>query len=502
MENSEQFPLPSVAPEAVGLPSEAVARFIRKLEDKRLAMHGVMMMRRGQVAAEAYWRPFDRERKHRMYSTSKSFVSVAIGILQGEGKLSIHDRVAQFFPELAPPDLHPCIAAATIRDLLVMATPHFHGRCTYSPAAPDWAATFFSTPPTHLPGQIFSYDTTATFMLCAIVKKVAGLEFTAYLRDRLFIPAGMSEDIWCIESPCGHEWGGSGVMCTMRDLAKFALTCMQGGRINGRQLIPADYIRAATARQIDNALTATDAEHRYGYGYQFWRTRHNGFACRGMGSQLAVCLPEQEFILITIADTQAIPAGAALIYEALWTEILPHLQANSQLPENRAQESALRKLIAGLSLLTVEGEMRSETARRIDGKTYRLSENAMGITSLRFTFGRERGAISYENRTGKHTLSFGFGHQQRQAFPETHYYGRRIGTPRGTGYECHSSAAWVTPASLLVYCYATDDYLGTLKMQFAFAGDTVTVLMDKAAEWFFGEYVGFASGTAATGRIR
>jgi CubicO group peptidase (beta-lactamase class C family) len=494
MKATERGQLPSVAPEAVGIPSEAVARFIRKLEDKRLAMHGVMLLRHGQVATEAYWRPFDRERKHRMYSTSKSFVSVAIGILQGEGRLSIHDRVTKFFPELLPAELHPYIATTTIRDLLVLATPHFHGRCTYSPSAPDWAATFFNTPPTHLPGRIFSYDTTATFMLCAIVRKVAGVEFTAYLRDRLFVPAGMSEDIWCIESPCGHEWGGSGVLCTMRDLAKFALTCLQGGRINGQQLIPEDYIRAATASQIDNTLTATDAEHRYGYGYQFWRTRHNGFACRGMGSQLAVCLPDQDFILITIGDTQAIPAGAALIYEALWTEIFPHLQANRRLPENSVQESALRKLAGSLSLLTVEGERQSETAGRIDGKSYRMTENAMGLKRLSFTFGREQGTLRYENRTGEHALTFGFGHQHRQAFPETHYYGSRIGTPRGTGYECHSSAAWVAPASLLVYCYATDDYLGTLKMQFAFDGDSVTVLMDKAAEWFFGDYVGFASG--------
>ena len=488
-------PLPGTAPEAVGIPSGAVERFLDRLADKRLPLHSVLMLRRGRLAAEGYAPPFDRARQHRMYSTSKSFVSAAIGILIGEGKLKLSDRIAAFFPDKAPADLHPYVAEATVRDLLLMATPHRYGHCTYSDRSPDWADTYFQTPPTHRPGQIFSYDTTATVMLCILIRRVAGVEFTDYLRPRLFAPAGMSADIACIETPCGHEWGGSGVLCTPRDLALFALVCLNGGRLNGAQLIPEAYIRAATSRQIDNTLTATEPEHRYGYGYQFWRTRHNGFACRGMGSQLAVCLPDQDFILVTTGDTQAIPSACSLIYDALWVHILPHLQAGSRLPPDTAAHAGLERRLARLAIPTVEGEPDSPLAAAVSGKTYALDANAMGIKTLRFTFSNGEGALDYANATGAHRLRFGFGRHVRQAFPETHYYGRRIGTPAGKGYDCLCSAAWTLPASLLVYTYAIDEYLGTLKMNFAFDGDTVTALMDKNAEWFFNEYIGFASGT-------
>ncbi len=491
---SEQCPLTATTPENIGVPSEAVRRFLERLQDKRLCMHSVLMLRHGALAVEAYWKPYDRNTTHRMYSTSKSFVSVAIGILIGEGKLRLDDPVAKFFPDKAPHDLHPYVAKTTVRDLLMMATPHLYGQCTYSRADKDWADTFFRTPPTHLAGKIFSYDTTATVMLCIILRRIAGVELMAYLRPRLFDAVGISDGAWCVETPCGHEWGGSGVICTPRDLAKFAMVCMNRGRFGGKQLIPEDYIVAATSRQIDNSVAETDAEHQLGYGYQFWRTRNNGFACRGMGSQLAVCLPDQDFILVTTGDTQAVPAGASLIYEALWDEIYPHLTRGDSLPANRAAHARLTGAIGGLSLLTAQGASTSPTAAAVSGKTYVMSENRMGIRNIRFEFKGDTGTMNYENATGNHTLHFGFGHQHKQHFPETHYYGRRIGVPSGVGYVCHTSAGWVMDNSLVVYCYATDDYLGTLRMNFVFDGNTITVLMDKNAEWFFDDYVGFASG--------
>ncbi len=519
---AENMPLPTTSPESIGIPSEAVSRFLQKLHEADLCMHSVLMLRHGKLAVEAYWKPFDQASMHRMYSTSKSFVSIAIGILIGEGKLRLDDRAASFFPEKVPADLHPWILQTTIRDLLMMATPHDVN--TYGENDPDWVDTFFRTPPSHLPGKIFSYNTSATVMLLVIVRQITGVEFLEYLRPRLLEPIGISEDIWCIETPCGHEWGGSGVICTSRDLMKFALVCLNRGRFGDTQLIPEDYITAATSRQIDNNVENSDVESQFGYGYQFWCTRHNGFACRGMGSQFAICLPEQDFILVTTADTQAVSTDAAQIYRLLWSEIYPHLVKGDVLPENPDGQEMLQRQIDGLSLLTVQGESTTPLMNDINGKTFIMSENKMGISSMQFLFDqnpqgasgpesndgsmqakRERksdnpllqasqGHLHYENKTGRHTLHFGFGHQVKQEFPEVHYYGKRIGIPLGKGYECHASAGWVLDNSLLVICYLTDDYFGTLKMNFVFDRNSVTVLMRKSAEWFLDDYVGFASG--------
>lgn len=515
----EKKPLPLTSPESVGIPSEAVGRFLKKLEEDGLCMHSVLMLRHGKLAVEAYWKPFDKTSMHRMYSTSKSFVSVAIGILIGEGKLRLDDRVASFFPEKVPDDLHPWILRTTVRDLLMMASPHDFN--TYSDKDPDWVDTFFQTPPSHLPGTIFSYNTSATVMLLVIIRQITGLEFLEYLRPRLFEPLGISEDIWCVETPCGHEWGGSGVICTSRDLMKFALVCLNHGRCGESQLIPEDYITAATSRQIDNYVENSDAESQFGYGYQFWRTRNNGFACYGMGSQLAICLPDQDFILVTTADTQALSTGVSQIFRTLWSEIHPYLVSGDSLQENPVAKEMLQRQIDTLSLLAVQGESYSPVSEAIHGKIFQMIKNDMGIESLRFLFAQDtndpaddevseqhkqecktgnpvlhasQGYLHYENRTGKHTLQFGFGHHVRQEFPEVNYYGKRIGTPLGRGYDCQASAGWVLENSLLVVCCLTDDYFGTLKMNFVFDRNTVTVLMRKSAEWFLDDYVGFASG--------
>lgn len=481
----------SVTPEAAGIPSVAVTEFIDRLEDKTLPMHSILLLKGDQIAAEAYWQPFDATFRHRMYSTSKSFVSVAIGILAGDGKLSLDDRVVDFFPEYKTrhQPLHPYKEMVTVRDLLKMTT------CFNVPdyaRFDDWTEAFFRLPAAHLPGQSFRYDTLGTVMLCMIVRRVAGVEFMEFLQPRLFDPAGMSANLQCIQSPCGHDWGGSGVLCTTRDLAKFAYVCMHDGKWDGEQLIPEDYIRTATSRQVDNILSTTDPEHQYGYGYQFWRNRF-GFACRGMGSQLAVCVPESDLILVATADTQSIACGDSIIYDALDSLILKKM-SDDPIAENTSAHAALQAKIAKLSLRTVDGAKHSLITSRINGRTYVLDENGMKMKHVCFTFEGDEGVLTYENATGTHAIRFGFGKQVRQVFPETHYFGRTMGCPGHRGYDCHASAAWRRDDSLVLYVFATDEYFGTLRMNFVFADRTVTVQSEKFAELFFDDYQVFTSG--------
>jgi len=82
----------TVTPESVGVPSAAVERFLKRLtETKRFPMHSVLLLRDGKIFSETYWKPFNAERKHRMYSVSKSFTSAAIGMLIGDGKIALND---------------------------------------------------------------------------------------------------------------------------------------------------------------------------------------------------------------------------------------------------------------------------------------------------------------------------------------------------------------------------------------------------------------------------
>ena len=83
-------------PEKVGVSTENIKKLIDKLEQKGFCAHSMIMARGNEIFFEKYWAPFDKDFKHRLYSSSKSFTSVAIGILIGEGKLSLDDKAISF----------------------------------------------------------------------------------------------------------------------------------------------------------------------------------------------------------------------------------------------------------------------------------------------------------------------------------------------------------------------------------------------------------------------
>jgi CubicO group peptidase (beta-lactamase class C family) len=478
------------APESVGISSSAILRFIERIEREGINMHSFLVLRKGRIAAEGYWAPFARDRKHRQYSISKSFVSLAIGLLVDEGKLRLEDPVAAFFEDQVPDPLHPYLAQATVRDLLMMAGPH--AAVSYSRHDPDFAATFFRKKPSHPPGSVFFYDTAGTVILTTIVERLSGVPFLTYMRDKLLDPVGFSKDAWCIQTPEGTSWGGSGVICTLRDMAKLAYVCMNNGRWDGTQLISEAYIREATSKQIDNSLSGD-----VGYGYQIWCEEGNGFSFRGMGSQFAIVYPDRELVFACNSDTQMMGHIAPILIRNAFREELMAKLHDRPLPADDAARKALEVKIDSLSIIPQQGRPTSSYAENIDGKWYRLNENPMNISRLRFTFEGDEGRWEYENASGLHRLDFGIGKQKASTFPETHYFGERIGTAKGEGYECLASGAWVEEHKLNLLVYLADDHFGTAKMTFSFLDDKISVHMLKAAEWFLDEYSGFAGGALA-----
>ncbi len=482
---SEEVFTTAPTPESVGIPSRAILNFLQRIDAERIGMHGFLLVRRNQIAAEGYWAPWSAARKHRMYSVSKSFVALAVGMMIDEGKLTLDDKVADCFPDKLPAALHPWLAASTVRDLLMMATPH--SKTSYTRDDPDWVWTFFNRPPSHPPGTIFSYDTAATVVLTAIVERLAGKPFLDYMRPRFLDRIGFSPDAWCIRTPEGVSWGGSGVICTLRDMAKVALTCMNGGMWGDERVLPEEYVRAATAKQIDNSIRGSN-----GYGYQIWREKENGFSFRGMGSQYAICFPDKEFMFTCIADTQGAPSGSA-IPTVMWEELYPHL-SDVPLPEDRDAHAQLTDKIERLAVLPLPGKPDAPVRSEVDGVWYALEDNPMGITRVRLSFEGDQGTWEYTNGQGDNVLRFGIGRVQPGKFPQRNYFGEQIGSAPGIEYDCLASAAWVDAQTLNLEVYISDIYLGGLRISFAFKGEEISIFMTKQAEWFLDEYDGFAGG--------
>src|SRR5699024_2827774 len=126
---------------------------------------------------------------------------------------------------------------------------------------------------------------------------------------------------------------------------------------------------AATSKQIDNSISG-----RNGYGYQIWMEGDNGFAFRGMGSQFALCFPEQDLIFACISDTQgAGPTGTGII-DTFYEEIYSKIEGVSLSEDDEAHTLLIEKG-KDLQILPQRGSVKSSFEQNVNGKWYELNDN-------------------------------------------------------------------------------------------------------------------------------
>ena len=109
-------------PEQAGLDTKYIRRFMARLDRHAVNLHSVLMARGNAIFFEKYVSPFTKDTPHRMYSITKSYAGLAIGLLADEGKLSLDDPLISFFPDRVPGDVDPLLKEQTIRHMLRMQT--------------------------------------------------------------------------------------------------------------------------------------------------------------------------------------------------------------------------------------------------------------------------------------------------------------------------------------------------------------------------------------------
>ncbi|HEY5860108.1 MAG TPA: serine hydrolase domain-containing protein, partial [Actinomycetota bacterium] len=118
---SRRVPLPRATPESQGVGSVRLMGFVEAL-DRLEHVHSVMVVRRGHVIAEGWWAPYRAERRHALFSISKSLTSTAIGLLIEDGRVSLDDRVVDLLPDDVPATFDDRLASLHVRHLLSMST--------------------------------------------------------------------------------------------------------------------------------------------------------------------------------------------------------------------------------------------------------------------------------------------------------------------------------------------------------------------------------------------
>lgn len=397
---NDSLSLPRSSPERQGISSADILDFVDTADKQIDTMNSFVFVRHGYVVAEGWWTPYDASTPHILYSLSKSFTSTAVGLAISEGKLSLDDEVLKYFPEDAPPEPSANLKAMRVRDLLRMAS----GNVAEASFAGDipWTRAFLAQPVPFKPGTHFLYNSPGTYMLSAIVQKVTGMTVLDYLKPRLFEPLGIDNPTW-VMSPQGITAGSYGLSLRTEDIARFGQLYLQKGNWKGKQLVPAQWIAEATTRQTANG-SSPNSDWDQGYGYQFWRSRHNTYRGDGAFGQYCMVMPEYDAVVAITSGVRDMQGVMSLV----WNKLLPAMKPD-RLPENAGERRKLEAKLASLMVKPQTGEKNSSLAANISGKWFEFPENDRGISAISFDFSSATPALLVRTKNGELRNPIGMG---------------------------------------------------------------------------------------------
>ncbi|MEJ3750096.1 serine hydrolase domain-containing protein [Actinomycetes bacterium KLBMP 9797] len=347
--------LPRSTPAASGMSSRAITALLDRLEARSIECHSIMVVRHGHVVAEGWWAPYSAERPHLLYSLTKSFTSVAVGLAIADGLLSLDDRVVDVLPDRVPADISEQGRRLTVHHLLSMTTGHRTDSLAeaWQLEPDDLVKGFLRVPFPDAEGTRHAYDNPTTYVLARMVERVTGRGLPELLDDRLFKPMGVDHAEWD-RVASGAAFGFHGLHLTTEAVAAFGELLLRGGRWGDRQLVPRAWVRLATSRHIETLQVddwSENPDSLCGYGYQFWMSRH-GYRGEGAFGQQCLVVPEHDLVVVV---TGAITQGEAMP-GAVWDCLLPGLDGAGSTGDDEVLAERLRRL----SLAPVPGSAAPE----------------------------------------------------------------------------------------------------------------------------------------------
>lgn len=329
-----------------GIDAAGVKTFLDEIESGGYHLHTFMLVRDGKVAYECNWAPYELEEEHLMHSFTKGLVATAIGILEGEGRISLNDSLISYFPEYEVDHQNGWLDEITLWTLLTMTSGHAfvpdrHG-------CDDEVKTFLTQPIVNRPGTVFLYDSMGTSMLSAVVKRVTGYNLFQFLEFRVFRYLGIS-GVSCDTCTSGKDQGGGGSHLKTEDMAKIAQLYLNKGCWNGKQLIPEDWVERMTKVQFADSKDGSNPDWedwKCGYGFQVWMCQvPNTFRFDGMYGQFGVVFKDLDAAVITTCGE----CVTEEILRLIWKDLFPAIKADLKADERDGTNKTTGEGKSGLS---------------------------------------------------------------------------------------------------------------------------------------------------------
>jgi CubicO group peptidase (beta-lactamase class C family) len=267
----------------------------------------LLVVHDGKLRLERYGLGFDGAGRWTTFSVAKSITSTLVGAALRDGFIrSMDDKVSDYIADLKG----SAYDEVSIRQLLTMTSGVRWSENYADPnsdvarfnnhqpeAGVDALVSYMRRLPREAPaGTRWHYSTGETNLVGILLGQATKKPLSAYLSEKIWVPAGMEQQATWILSKTGKEISGCCIQAAARDFARFGLFILNGARAGGQSIVPDGWLAEATSERVDIGVPGR------GYGYQWWTYGDGSFAARGIFGQGIFIDPKRKVVIASSAD--------------------------------------------------------------------------------------------------------------------------------------------------------------------------------------------------------
>ncbi len=268
----------------------------------------LLVLKQGKIVYESYYLGTTPEDRRISWSVAKSYLSALFGIVLAEGKIaSLDDPVIKYAPALKG----SAYDRASIRNVLQMSSGvefdedyldydsdiNKMGRVLALGGSMDEFASGQSKT-FAAPGKVWHYVSIDTHVIGMVIRGATGRSIPDLISEKIITPLGYEATPYYVTDGNGVAFVLGGLNVTTHDYARFGLMIAQNGFYDGKQIVPADWIKASTRP------SAPTAPGTMGYGYQWWvpKSAHEGeFLAHGIYGQYIYIDQAKDLVIVATA---------------------------------------------------------------------------------------------------------------------------------------------------------------------------------------------------------
>jgi CubicO group peptidase (beta-lactamase class C family) len=291
------------------LDPKIISKAYRKAGEIKM-IHSLLVVKNGYLVAEKYFNGQQMNHTNNVCSVTKSYLSALFGIALREGYITnLDQKMMDYFPEYAKPDLDQEKYEITIRQLLEMRAGYPFDSTTsyYSDLSRSGNYMRFVVEQHALvnpPGSEWNYSSASAHILAGILTKAVGTPLVKFAAKVLFDPLDMNNRAWD-KDPQGYYMGGGDMAYTSRDMAKFGYLYLNRGAFGEEQVIPSGWVEESLQAYSLTSYGDLGYFKKISYGYLWWSAKVGKYKVNfawGHGGQYIVIVPELNMVVVSTAD--------------------------------------------------------------------------------------------------------------------------------------------------------------------------------------------------------